>query len=81
MSGILLGPDGTGGIWVLSLVGSDNQSSQLRRFSHGRWLGPVNLGFPLYQLAAVPGTASIWGVGTSKDGIRGLIVLQGPKPR
>ncbi|HET7012726.1 MAG TPA: hypothetical protein VFI65_02375 [Streptosporangiaceae bacterium] len=72
--------DGTGGIWDLASSGNYDDSPLLRHFSHGRWQAPVKVDWILISLAPIPGTASTWGVGTSENVNRGLIVLHGPKP-
>lgn len=67
-----------GGMWALG----ENLSGAARvwRYS-GAWSAPVRLPWDLYQLAGVPHSNSIWGIGRNAAADRGLIVLHGPAPR
>ena len=79
---------GSGGIWGLALATNVNgQPSRLWHLSGATW-SKVTPGFGkrewfLTQLAPVPGTASVWGVGALKAGrsTDGLIAIAGPTPR
>jgi hypothetical protein len=81
-----MAPDGSGGIWAAAggvsvtkvriwhLTGSTWTSSSPAFGSSER---------TLFQLAAVPGTSSVWGVGVvaHRSSDEGLIALVGPTPR
>jgi hypothetical protein len=67
-----------GGMWALGLNLSG--ASRIWRYS-GAWSPPVRLRWNLFQLAGVPNTNSIWGIGENARMDRGLIVLHGPVPR
>ena len=79
---------GRGGIWGLALaVNVKGQPSRLWHLSGATW-SKVTPDFGkrewfLAQLASVPGTASVWGVGALKIGksADGLIAVDGPMPR
>jgi hypothetical protein len=83
-----MAPDGGGGLWGIAIA--DNVKGEPERLWHGtgstwsrvmpafgkhEWL--------LIQLAAVPGTTSIWGAGLLKNGqaATGFIAIDGPTPR
>jgi hypothetical protein len=68
----------SGGMWALgqNLGGL----SRVWRYS-GTWSAPVRLPWDLFQLAAVPHTGSIWGIGENAAMGNGLIVLHGRVPR
>lgn len=68
----------SGGMWALgqNLGGI----SRLWRYSGG-WSAPVRRPWDLFQLAAVPHTDSIWGIGENGAANVALIVLHGPVPR
>ena len=83
-----MAPDGRGGIFgvaaAINVKGQPERLWQLTgttwsrttpRFGKHEWI--------LTQLAAVPGTASVWGVGALKVGKSedGLIAIDGPTPR
>jgi hypothetical protein len=79
-----LASDGHGGVWGLGF--DPNASLEPNRLWHltGTTWSPVTPNFGkhpwiLYQLAAVPGTRSVWGVGALKEGNSavGLIALDG----
>ena len=79
---------GRGGIWGLALATNDNgQPSRLWHLSGATW-SKVTPDFGkrewfLTELASVPGTASVWGVGAIRVGKSedGLIAIAGPTPR
>jgi hypothetical protein len=80
-------PDGSGGLWALggSLAGS---ASKLWHYTGDKWSTAISPRFgaskrELLQLAAVPGTRTVWGVGAVERGSRadGLIAVAGPAPR
>jgi hypothetical protein len=80
-------PDGSGGLWALggSLAGS---ASKLWHDTGGKWSAAISPRFgasnrELLELAAVPGTRTVWGVGVAERGSRaeGLIAVTGPTPR
>ena len=79
-----MAPDGHGGIWA---IGGDLTAASVRiwHFTGGAWTGPTFGSFKriLFQLAAVPRTSSVWGVGAVPRGAgaEGLIALAGPTPR
>lgn len=79
-----MAPDGHGGIWA---IGGDLTAASVRiwHFTGGAWTGPTFGSFKriLFQLAAVPRTSSVWGVGAVPRGAGadGLIALVGPTPR
>jgi hypothetical protein len=82
-----MAPDGTGGIWALAaneITGAERiwhlhgttWSQFSPAFGKRRWI--------LEALALVPGTHSVWAVGTvraGKSGANGLIAVDGPLPR
>jgi hypothetical protein len=80
-------PDGSGGLWAMSESLEAQTNPELWHFTDGTAGGPIYPTFGvkhrfLFQLAAVPGTASVWGVGAvigKTD--NGLIGIQGPAPR
>jgi hypothetical protein len=83
-----LAGDGRGGIWGLAVAG--NVRGEPERLWHltGTTWSKVTPNFGkrewiLIQLAAVPGTASVWGVGAFKVGrsADALIAIDGPTPR
>jgi hypothetical protein len=80
--------DGRGGIWGIAVA--KNVKGEPERMWHlsGATWSKVTPGFGkrewiLTQLATVPGTASVWGVGALKAGTSGnaLIAIDGPTPR
>ncbi len=83
-----LASDGRGGLWALST--NEQVKGQPQRLLHlqGAAWSLVKPAFGkrewlLEQIAAVPHTASLWGVGVQKvgSGGNGLIALDGPTPR
>ena len=79
--------DGHGGSWGVALATNvKGQPSRLWHLSGATWSRVTpNFGrqqWILTQLAAVPGTASVWGVGTLNVGASrdGLIAIDGPAP-
>jgi hypothetical protein len=82
-----MAPDGRGGIWAIA-GGLATTSVRIWHLTGGAWTGPSSPSFGssrriLFQLAAVPGTSSVWGVGAVALGTRteGLLALEGPTPR
>ncbi len=82
-----MAPDGHGGSWGVALATNVKfQPSRLWHLSGATWSRVTpNFGrqvWILTQLAAVPGTASVWGVGAVKAGnaMNGLIAVDGPVP-
>lgn len=82
-----MAPDGHGGIWAIA-GGLAASSVRIWHLTGGAWSGPSTPSFgsskrALFQLAAVPGTSSVWGVGAVArgTGVEGLIALVGPTPR
>ena len=81
-------PDGSGGLWALGASTASGISQRLWHYVHGRWQAPEQPRFGgtaghLTELAAVPGSGTVWGAGTlQRDGtVEGLIALVGPQPR
>ena len=79
-----MAPDGHGGIWGIG-GGLSAPSARIWHFTGGAWTGP-SFGSAkriLFQLATVPRTSSVWGVGAvvRGTGADGLVVLDGPTPR
>ncbi len=83
-------PDGSGGLWVLGITETKRSSQLLWHLAHGAWTAPLRPAFggalgALVQLTAVPGTRSVWGVGSylqkSPPAETGLIAIDGPTPR
>jgi hypothetical protein len=83
-----LAADGKGGLWALST--NEDTAGQPQRILHlqGAAWSIVKPGFGhhewlLEQLAAIPGTDSVWGVGAQKHSASsdGLIAIEGPAPR
>jgi hypothetical protein len=81
-------PDGRGGLWALGRSYTYGVSQRLWHYSGRLWRAPISPRFggsasELLQLAAVPGTDSIWGAGLLARGasVDGLIALEGPTPR
>jgi len=79
--------DGHGGIWAIA-SGVAGGSVRIWHMTGGAWTGPSRPSFGgsnriLFQLAAVPGTSSVWGVGAvqRRASTDGLIALVGPTPR
>lgn len=68
----------SGGMWALGQ--NISGLSRVWRYS-GTWSAPIHLPWDLFQLAAVPHTGSIWGIGENAAMDNGLIVLHGPVPR
>jgi hypothetical protein len=82
-----MAPDGHGGIWAAA-GGVAVTKVRIWHLTGGTWTGPSTPAFgssqrTLFQLAAVPGTSSVWGVGAVARGTatQGLIALEGPTPR
>jgi hypothetical protein len=82
-----MAPDGNGGIWAAA-GGVAVEKVRIWHLTGGTWTGPTSPAFgsshrTLFQLAAVPGTSSVWGVGAFTRGksTDGLIALVGPTPR
>jgi hypothetical protein len=82
-----MAPDGHGGVWAIA-GGLATTSVRIWHLTGGSWTGPSSPSFGssrriLFQLAAVPGTSSVWGVGAVERGTvaDGLIALVGPTPR
>jgi hypothetical protein len=79
-------PDGNGGLWALGVCLAQSRT-HLWHFTSGKWSAPISPKFggtaaaPL-QLAAVPGTGSVWAVGALERGSRvdALIGIDGPTP-
>ncbi|HEY2639321.1 MAG TPA: hypothetical protein VGI66_05500 [Streptosporangiaceae bacterium] len=83
-------PDGSGGLWALGITETQSSSQLLWHFAHGAWTAALRPAFggdlgALVQLAAVPGTRSVWGVGSylqkTPSSETGLIAIDGPTPR
>ncbi|HEY2639323.1 MAG TPA: hypothetical protein VGI66_05510 [Streptosporangiaceae bacterium] len=81
-------PAGRGGIVGLGVaINVKGQHERLWQLTGSTWSRVTpNFGKPewtLFQLAAVPGTASVWGVGAISVGqsADGLIAIDGPTPR
>jgi hypothetical protein len=78
---ISLVPDGTGGLWAAAeaLPGP----AWFWHYSNGAWSPPVAVKSDwLYpELAAVPGSSSVWAIAASPGLIRGLILIHGVLPR
>jgi hypothetical protein len=81
-------PDGRGGLWALGTSYTTGVSQRLWHYNGHLWRAPISPRFAgsaseLRQLAAVPGTDSIWGAGIRSRGrtYDGLIALEGPTPR
>jgi hypothetical protein len=66
------------GMWALGLNLSG--VSRVWRYS-GAWSAPVPLRWNLFQLAGVPHTKTVWGIGENEAMNNGVIVLHGPLPR
>jgi hypothetical protein len=64
-----LASDGHGGIW-LEASGSSTKTEILHRSATGRWTETTTPGF-MGQMALIPGTTSLWGVGWSNTGSTG----------
>ena len=82
-----MAPDSDGGIWAVA-GGLEAPNIRIWHLTGGAWTGPSSPSFgsshrTLFQLAAVPGTSSVWGVGAVERGstAAGLIALVGPTPR
>lgn len=82
-----MAPDGHGGIWAAA-GGLAASKVRIWHLTGGAWTGPSSPSFgsserTLLQLAAVPGSSSVWGVGAVERGksTDGLIALVGPTPR
>jgi hypothetical protein len=80
-------PDGHRGLWVLGGC-MEAGRSQLWHFTAGTWSAPTSPMFggskaELLQLAAVPGTGSVWAAGVVQRGesTDGLVGLDGPAPK
>jgi hypothetical protein len=81
-------PDGHGGLWALGGSSHFGVSQRLWHYTGGVWRVPISPRFggstgELAQLAAVPGTDSVWGAGALRLGAStaGLIAVDGPTPR
>ncbi|MGO8956541.1 MAG: hypothetical protein ACLQFR_04095 [Streptosporangiaceae bacterium] len=81
-----MAPDGRGGIFALAIT-VKGEPERLWHLAGATW-SQVKPAFGkhewiLEQLAAVPGTSSVWAVGALKDGnsADGLIAIDGPTPR
>ncbi len=81
-------PDGNGGLWALGTSTSPGITQRIWHLTNGAWQSPLQPRFggstgSLLQLAAVPGTASVWGAGVRLSGKThdGLIAVEGPMPR
>jgi hypothetical protein len=82
LNGLVL--DGAGGVFELVFKLEDfggNFFSPIRHYSAGHWQAPFSTGWLVSQLAQVPGTTSVWGIGLSPKNGRGVIILHGPRPR
>jgi hypothetical protein len=82
-----MAPDGHGGIWAAA-GGIAISKVRIWHLTSGAWTGPSSPSFggsrrTLFQLAAVPGTSSVWGVGAIARGAStdGVLALVGPTPR
>jgi hypothetical protein len=82
-----LAPDGHGGLWTLGLC-LDKGTFELWHFTGGKSSAPSSPKFgaskaAVLQLAAVPGTSSVWAAGAVliKKATDGLIGVYGPTPR
>ncbi len=83
-----MAPDGRGGAWGVSFASNvKGQPERLWHLAGATWSADKpSFGKHLWileQLAAVPGTGSVWGVGAVKAGKSedGLIAIDGPTPR
>jgi hypothetical protein len=65
--------DGHGGLW-LNALGTNNQAFVVHRTASGRWSRTAISTF-LPDLALIPGTASLWGVGLAAKGTGGDAVI------
>jgi hypothetical protein len=83
-------PDGSGGLWALGSTETRRSSQLLWHFARGgrpTLLRPAFGGAlgVLIELAAIPGTRSVWGVGSyllrPSSAPTGLIAIDGPTPR
>jgi hypothetical protein len=81
-------PDGRGGIFGLAVaVNVKGERERLWQLTGSTWSRVTpNFGKHLWiltQLAAIPGTGSVWGVGAISIGNSedGLIAIAGPTPR
>jgi hypothetical protein len=80
-----LAPDGRGGTWALGQA-SNRESAKLWHLAGGKWtvVTPAfgRHAWILFQLTAVPHSASVWAAGALREGktAAGLIALAGPKP-
>jgi hypothetical protein len=61
--------DGHGGLWLNGL-GPRNQPFVVHRTASGRW-SRTPIGTFLFDLALIPGTTSLWGVGSAATGVTG----------
>jgi len=81
-----MAPDGQGGIWAAA-GGVATTKVRIWHLTGGVWTSSTpafgSAQRTLFQLSAVPGTSSVWGVGVIARGSRddGLIALVGPTPR
>jgi hypothetical protein len=80
-------PAGHGSYWALS-GNLTMVAPKLWHYTGGKWSAPISPMFgnkhrALVQLAEVPGTGSVWGVGEvgPESTAKGLIALTGPTPR
>jgi hypothetical protein len=64
-----LAPDGHGGIWLEAST-SSTKTEILHRSATGRWTETTTPGL-MGQMALIPGTTSLWGVGWSNTGSTG----------
>jgi hypothetical protein len=71
--------DGDGGLWAVG--GSGQGAGRFWHYSAGRWTSPATARWYVFQLAAVPGTDSTWGIAASAHGSGALIIVHGPVPR
>jgi hypothetical protein len=66
--------DGHGGLWLNALGTTNNQAFVVHRTASGRWSRTAISTF-LPDLALIPGTASLWGVGLAAKGTGGDAVI------
>ena len=83
-----IAPAGGGGLWAVAVAGNvKGQPARLWHLTGETWsqVAPAfgKSQWILVQLAAVPGTTSVWGAGVLKSGKtgNGFIALDGPTPR
>jgi hypothetical protein len=80
---IEMAADGTGGIWLSGLLDSLGQQAYLAHYAGGQWTSlpvPAVSGTTAaapYGMAAIPGTRSVWGVGSVDYSTAPKVVAKG----